>query len=164
MDKSGRHQIGLLVLRLALGLIYVLHGVMNLVGGQAAFLREMLAMVGWSPPDLIVWAITVFELLGGLALMLGVFAREAALLLAIEMAVAVVLFFARDGFFIIAIPNVPLAYSFEYPVSLIGGLVCLTLGGPGVYALQSRWGPGRDAELVASHATPPEGEAPLPQA
>jgi putative oxidoreductase len=145
MDTSGRQQAGLLVLRLALGLIFALHGVMNLVGGQAAFLREMLAMVGWSPPDLVVWAITIFELVGGLALMLGIFAREAALLLAIEMAVAIVLFFARDGFLIIAVPNVPLAYAFEYPVALIGGLVCVTLVGPGSFVLKSRSGVRREA-------------------
>ncbi len=137
MDKWGGHRTGLLVLRLALGLIFVLHGWMNVVGGQAAFLREMLAMVGWSAPDVVVWMITGLELLGGLALMLGIFAREAALILAIEMIVAMVLFFAREGVFIIAIPNVPLAYAFEYPLALVGGLICLALGGPGTFALQN---------------------------
>jgi len=138
MDWSGRQRAGLLILRLALGLIFVLHGWMNIVGGQESFLREMLAMVGWSAPDYVVWLITGLELLGGLALMLGFFAREAALLLAVEMLVAVVLFHVRQGFFIVAVPNAPLAYGFEYHLALVGGLVCLVLAGPGSFALRDR--------------------------
>lgn len=140
MDTSGRQRIGLLVLRLALGLIFVLHGWMNIVGGQESFLREMLTMVGWSAPDLLVWLITGVEFLGGLALMLGMFTRWAALILAVEMVVAVALFHVRQGFFIVAVPSVPLAYGFEYHVALVGGLVCLALGGPGKFALQDRVG------------------------
>jgi putative oxidoreductase len=139
MDTSGRQRIGLMVLRLALGLIFVLHGWMNIVAGQESFLREMLAMVGWSAPDLLVWLITGFELLGGLALMLGLFAREAAFLLAIEMVVAVVLFHVGQGFFVIAVPNAPLAYGFEYHLALVGGLVCVALAGPGGFALGDRF-------------------------
>jgi putative oxidoreductase len=138
MDTSERQRIGLLVLRLALGLIFVLHGWMNILGGQESFLREMLAMVGWSAPDWLVWSITAFELLAGLALMLGMFTRQAALLLAVEMVVAVALFHVRQGFFIVAVPNAPLAYGFEYHLSLVGGLVCLALEGPGELALENR--------------------------
>jgi putative oxidoreductase len=141
MDTSERQRIGLLILRLALGLIFVLHGWMNVVGGQESFLREMLAMVGWSPPDILIWSITGLELLGGLALMAGVFTREAAFLLAVEMVVAVVLFHLRQGFFIVAVPNAPLAYGFEYHLALIGGLVCLVLAGPGGFAKWERTGP-----------------------
>jgi len=138
MHTSAQQRIGLLILRLALGLIFVLHGWMNLVGGQDSFLREMLAMVGWSAPDYLVWSITGLELLGGLALMLGVFTREAAALLALEMVVAVVLFHLRQGFLIVAVPNAPLAYGFEYHLALVGGLVCLVLAGPGKFALRDR--------------------------
>ena len=134
---NGNHRIGLLVLRLALGSIFFLHGWMNVIGGQS-FLREMLAMVGGSAPEGVVWLVALLELLGGLALMLGVFTRGAALLLSAEMVVAVVLFHLRQGFFIVAVPNVPLAYGFEYHVALVGGLICLVLGGPGAFALQKR--------------------------
>lgn len=139
MDTSRRQRIGLLVLRLALGLIFVLHGWVNIVGGQS-FLREMLAMVGWSAPGSLMWMITGVELVGGLAIILGVFTRGASLILATEMVVAVALFHLRQGFLIVAVPNVPLAYGFEYHIALVGGLVCLALGGPGEFALQSRLG------------------------
>lgn len=140
MESSGQQRIGLFVLRLAIGTIFVLHGWMNIVGGQESFLREMLAMVGWSAPGYLIWFITGLEILGGLALILGLFAREAALLLAIEMVVAVVLFHLRQGFFIVAVPNAPLAYGFEYHLALVGGLLCLALAGPGVFSLRDRLG------------------------
>lgn len=143
MNTSRLQGIGLSILRVSLGLIFFLHGWMNIVGGQESFLREMLAMVGWSAPDSVVWAITGLELLGGLALMLGLFTREAALLLAIEMVTAVVLFHLRQGFLIVAVPNAPLAYGFEYHLALVGGLVCLAFGGPGEFALESRIGISR---------------------
>lgn len=138
MHTSNQQGIGLLILRLALGLIFVLHGWMNLVAGQESFIREMLAMVGWAAPNYLVWSITAMELLGGIALMLGVLTRYASALLAMEMLVAVVLFHLRQGFFIVAVPNAPLAYGFEYHLALVGGLVCLTLCGPGAFALQDR--------------------------
>jgi putative oxidoreductase len=141
MVETRRRETGLLILRLALGLIFVLHGWTNVIGGQESFIREMLSMAGWAAPDLLVWLITALELLGGLALMLGLFTRKAAAILAVEMGIVVVFFHAGQGFFIVAVPNVPLAYGFEYQVALIGGLACLALAGPGAFSLHERIDP-----------------------
>jgi len=138
MDESDRNGLGLFVLRLALGLIFLLHGWMNFVAGEDAFVHEMLVMAGWSAPPFLVWVISLFELVGGLALIVGIYAREAASLLTVEMVTAVALFHVRQGFFIVAVPNVPLAYGFEYHVALVGGLVCVALAGPGAWALSKR--------------------------
>lgn len=132
-DTWERRGLGLLVLRIALGLIFFLHGWMKLVAGEESFLREMLAMVGWSAPGVLVWTIAALELLCGAALILGALTRVAALALAVEMVVAVSLFHVRQGFFIVAVPNVPLAYGFEYHLALVGGLLCLALAGPGPF-------------------------------
>ena len=59
----------------------------------------------------------------------------------VEMIVVVVLFHARQGFFIVAVPNVPLAYGFEYHVALIGGLLCTALAGPGALSILNRLKP-----------------------
>jgi len=66
------------------------------------------------------------------------FVRPLALLLAIEMVVAVLLFHLRQGFFISSVPNAPLAYGFEYHITLIASLVCLVLAGPGLWSLDER--------------------------
>jgi putative oxidoreductase len=138
MDRSAREQWGLLVLRLAVGLIFFVHGWMNLLGGREAFLHAMFAMAGWMAPNLLIWMLTALEFLGGLALLLGMFTRPAAFLLSAEMVGAMALFYVREGLVIVAVPNVPLAYAFEYPLALVGALVCLALAGPGYFALENR--------------------------
>jgi putative oxidoreductase len=135
LPKSGT---GLLALRLAVGSIFVLHGWAKLFGAQVSFVREMLQMAGWSVPDWLLWLVAVVELLAGLALVVGLFSRPAAALLAAEMVVAVALFHARQGFFIASVPNVPLAYGFEYHIALLGALLCLAIEGPGIASLDAR--------------------------
>jgi len=141
LDRPG---VGLFLLRIAMGSIFLLHGWMKLFGGREVFVRELLHMVGWSIPDPLIWIVTLLEIICGLALILGVQARWAALALAVEMIVVVVLFHARQGFFIVAVPNVPLAYGFEYHVALIGGLLCTAFAGPGALSL---WNPRRPATV-----------------
>jgi len=138
MDRTTRGQWGLLVLRVAVGLIFFMHGWMNLLGGREAFLHAMFSMAGWDAPDVLIWGLTALEFLGGLALLLGILTRPFAFLLSAEMIGAMALFYIREGLVIVAVPNVPLAYAFEYPLALVGALVCLALSGPGRYALENR--------------------------
>lgn len=135
MSRWNKPEVGSFVLRVGFGIIFFLHGWMNVIGGQESFVREMFVMIGWSVPGLLLWLVTILELLGGLALILGVFAQLAAVVLAAEMVVAVLAFHIGQGFFIVAIPNVPLAYGFEYHIALVCGLVCLALTGPGIWSL-----------------------------
>jgi putative oxidoreductase len=137
MAKLSKSDTGMLVLRVALGLVFFLHGWMNLIEGRESFIREMLSMAGWSLPDAVLWFVTGVELLAGLALILGLVTQWAALILAVEMAAAVLLFHLRQGFFIVAVPNAPLAYGFEYHVVLIASLICVWLIGPGAWALDT---------------------------
>lgn len=138
MSAPRRPDLGLFILRLSMGVIFFLHGWMKLSGGQESFVNEMLAMVGWAFPDPLLWLLALVELIGGLALILGVFARPVSVVLAVEMIAVVVLFHAGQGFFIVAVPNVPLAYGFEFHVALVGGLVCVALAGSGVWALEDK--------------------------
>ena len=136
MPITRKPDVGLLILRVAVGLVFLFHGWAKLFGDQISFVQEMLQMVGWTLPEAILWLVALLELFGGIALVLGVFSRSAALLLTIEMVIAVALFHLRQGFFIVSVPNVPLAYGFEYHIALVSGLVCVALGGPGRWALE----------------------------
>lgn len=135
MDNQRRYGMGLFVLRLAFGAVFLLHGGAKLFGNDISFVREMLVMAGWELPAGLLWVIAVVEVLAGLALLAGVLTTVASGLLALEMLGAVVMFHAQEGFFIVAVPNVPLAYGFEYHIVLISGLICLALAGPGRWAL-----------------------------
>ncbi len=131
-------ELGLLLLRVALGLVFFVHGWMKLVSEQISFTRELLLIVGWQLPDWLLWTVAVVEIVAGLALITGLFARPAALVMALEMLAVAVMFHAKQGFFIVAVPNAPLAYGFEYHVALIGGLLCLVFCGPGAWVLRTR--------------------------
>jgi len=130
--------LGLAVLRVGTGAVFLLHGWQKLFGQDISFLREMLGMAGWSLPDSLWWLVAVLETIGGIALLTGLCTRLASVGLALEMLAAIILFHARQGFFIVAVPNVPLAYGFEYHVILIASLACLALAGPGRWALADR--------------------------
>ena len=148
MRTDNRQSLGLFVLRIALGLIFFLHGWTKLFGSSISFFQEMLRMAGWSIPEWVLVVVAVVELAAGLALIIGLYARLAAWLLVVEMIVAVGLFHAREGFFIVAVPNIPLALGFEYHVALIGGLVALAIAGPGWLAVGNR---------IANRSAPVQG-------
>jgi putative oxidoreductase len=143
MWRNERVGLGLLVLRLGLGAVFVAHGSVKLFGGHLSFIQEMLTIVGVTLPNSLLLLVAIVELLGGLALISGFLARPFAAILAAEMLVTVVIFHAAQGFFIVALPNAPLAYGFEFHVVLISGLLCIALAGPGALALGSRVSAGR---------------------
>lgn len=138
MWRNDRAGVGLLVLRLGLGFVFVAHGWVKLFGGQISFVQDMLRIVGVTLPEPLLVVVAIVELLGGLSLLSGFLARRSALVLAVEMAVTVALFHAAQGFFIIALPNAPLAYGFEFHVVLISGLIAISIAGPGALAFSSR--------------------------
>ena len=138
MQMKRDAALGLLILRVGAGLVFFLHGWQKVFGHDISFVKEMLTMAGWSLPDGLLWVVAIVELVGGIALLSGYFARPAGFVLALEMVVAVILFHAREGFFIVAVPNVPLAFGFEYHVTLITSLLCVGFAGPGRWALGDR--------------------------
>jgi putative oxidoreductase len=106
--------LGLLVLRVALGTIFLTHGYPKLTR-SAADMQAMFVQHGL--PAQLVYVAGVLETFGGILLIVGLFARPAALLLAIEMAVAIVKVHSGHG--IMALRE------YEFPLAL--GAACLAL-------------------------------------
>lgn len=80
---------GLLVLRLAAGIIFVLHGWGKLTGNPSIeMFAGMVGNLGFPIPLFFAWVVALTEFLGGIALILGIFVRPAAVLLAIIMLVS----------------------------------------------------------------------------
>ena len=92
--------LGLLVLRLALGGIFILHGVGKFQGGGidgfVGFVESL--ELPPLPPVVYAWAAVAAEIVGGLFVIFGFFPRLAALSLALVMVVAAVKVHHQHGF------------------------------------------------------------------
>ena len=135
MNANGLTQIqgwGITVLRVVVGIVFLAHGGQKLFvwgfGGMAGFLGQ----VGIPAPMLAAVVVTLVEFLGGLALLLGLFTRWAAIPLAINMAVAILTVHLRAGFFL---PN-----GYEFALTLLAANVALILLGSGEASLDSLLG------------------------
>ncbi|GGF32903.1 membrane protein [Marmoricola endophyticus] len=127
--------IGLLLLRLVLATSFVGHGAQKVFGafdgsGIHGFAQGTLAGYGFRFPEVLAWITGLTELLGGLAVAVGVFTPLAATGLMAVMINTVLLKF-HNGFFF------QLPGGFEVDFLLAGLAAGLVLAGPGRLALDS---------------------------
>jgi putative oxidoreductase len=130
-----------LPIRIALALIFVVHGSRTLFGvwggGGLASTGEYLASHGVVPGEL--WAVVggLLGLFGGIALLIGVLTRWVAAALAIEMIVSLVAIHLRAGF-------LAAEGGVEFPLLLLAALLSLVLLGAQHYAVDEHlhgwWG------------------------
>jgi putative oxidoreductase len=116
--------LGLLLLRIALGLIFFSHGYPKLAhsgaGMQTFFVQHGL-------PGYFVYISGVLEVFGGILLVLGLFTRATALLLAIEMGVAIWKVHSSGGYLAI--------HNYEFPLAMLTASFALATVGAGVASL-----------------------------
>jgi putative oxidoreductase len=131
---------GLLLIRAALGLVFVMHGWQKLtvfgLSGTAGFLGQL----GVPAPTLNAVLLISVELLGGALLLAGAGTRIVGLLLAFAMSVAAIAAHGAGGFFL------PTGYEFALTLGLISLAVAFT--GAGRYSVDARLFSGRTAATV----------------
>jgi putative oxidoreductase len=122
--SNGRLQgYGIALIRIVTGIVFTMHGyqkifVYGFAGVQGAFTKMGVPMPMVSGP-----VIAFIEFFGGIALILGLLTRLAALGLAIDMLGAILLVHISKGFF------APMGY--EFPLTLCAIALALVLAGPG---------------------------------
>ncbi|MBS1840827.1 MAG: DoxX family protein [Acidobacteria bacterium] len=116
--------LGLLILRIALGVIFFTHGYPKLMKPNIE-MQHMFVQHGL--PAQFVYVAGVLETFGGALLVLGLFTRPAALLLAVEMGVAIWKMHSSGG--IMAV------HLYEFPLALAVGCAALATTGAGLISV-----------------------------
>lgn len=116
--------LGLLALRIALGVIFITHGYPKLIRSNVE-MQHMFVQHGL--PAQFVYVAGVIEAFGGGLLVVGLFARPAALVLAIEMSVAIWKMHSSGG--ILAV------HLYEFPFVLAAACFALATVGAGVLSV-----------------------------
>lgn len=132
---------GLLLMRIALGVVFVMHGGQKLFVYGHAGVASGMAALGLPLPGLSAALITAVELGGGIALLAGAFTRVAAFLIAGAMAVATVSAHLSAGYF--------LPSGFEYTLTLMLSSLAVFMTGPGAYSVDAAWARPKQAESAA---------------
>jgi putative oxidoreductase len=128
MIDSRTAPYALFVLRVALGVMFIAHALLKYVVFTVPGFAGFLAQVGY--PSVLAWPIVLAELAGGIALILGVYARLVAVAL-IPVLVGALLVHAPNGW-LFTVAN----GGWEYPAFLIVAAVTVALGGDGAFALR----------------------------
>lgn len=121
-------QSGATLLRIALGTMWIAHALLKLLVFTLPGTAQYFASIGL--PGMLAYPVFAAELLGGVALLLGVYARQVALAL-LPIMVAAAWVHVPNGW-VHTSPN----GGWEYPVFLVVASLVLWLVGDGAWALK----------------------------
>ena len=120
---------GALILRVAMGLLFLAHGGLKIFVFGPAGTTQYFVSLGL--PAWVGNAIIALEVIGGLALIFGIYARAVAIVLAVELFTAVGMVHAAKGWLFTNQGG-----GWEYPAFWAVALIALTLIGDGAHAMR----------------------------
>ena len=129
---STRAGTGLSVIRILVGIIFIAHGAQKLFGMFGGYGLEgtgqWMESIGLAPGYLMALLSGSAEFFGGLALVIGLLARPAALVLAVTLVVAILSVHIGNGLFM---SN----NGYEFGLALLAGTVAVLIEGAGRFSL-----------------------------
>lgn len=117
----SKQNLALTILRFYLALTMIVHGVARIYAGGVAPFGEFLNMQGFPLGFNLAWAITIFEVVGGIALIVGYFVPILAVIFAFQLLMGVILVHAPNGWFVVGLGR----NGMEYSVLLIISFFCI---------------------------------------
>ena len=129
IGTSRQAEVALGLVRIVAGIVFMSHGyhkffMMGLPGVTGFFGGLGIPLPGLAAP-----AVATLELVGGFLLLIGFFARFVAVPLAIDMATAILLVHAKNGFFI---PN-----GIEFVMMLLTAALAVAIAGAGAFSVDA---------------------------
>ena len=148
-DSPSRRQIdtALAILRVVLGMTFILHGGQKLFVFGFAGVSGAFAQMGIPAPGLLGPFVAFVEFFGGIAILLGLLTRLAALGIGATMVVAILTVHLQNGFFA---PT-----GFEFPLSLLASAIALVITGAGDFSLDALIGKRLSGGAVAEPEVAP---------
>jgi putative oxidoreductase len=128
--------VGMLIVRLALGIVMFPHGAQKLLGwfGGGGFAGTMQGMTGMGLPAVVVFLVILAEFFGSLSLITGVLGRLGAFGILCVMVGAVVTVHLPNGFFMNWMGNQK-GEGFEYHILAIGMAIAILVKGSGAFSV-----------------------------
>lgn len=139
---KNKYEVSILILRLVLGISFLMHGVAKFQGGIEN-------TVGWfgsiGLPGFLAYVVALIEIVGGIALVLGLFTRLVSVLFALVMAGAVIKAKLAAGF----LGNGQGA-GYELDLAFLAMAVAIAITGSKAYALDQFVFKGQEPESKTS--------------
>ena len=134
-NTVSRYDLALLLLRLVTGAAFCAHGAQKIftfgfAGVTGAFTQMHIPLPGVTGP-----LVALVEFFGGIALIIGLLTRLAALGLAVDMLGAILFVHFRNGFF--------LPQGYEYALTLCTVMIAFIVAGAGRYSADAAIGARR---------------------
>jgi putative oxidoreductase len=131
MNENARADLGKFVLRLALGILVLLHGIAKLKGGLSGIVG-MVETAGL--PGFLGYGVLVGEVLAPVLVLIGAYARIGGLLIALNMLVAIAL--AHVGQ--LGQLNEQGGWALELQGMFLASAIAVALLGPGTYSINTK--------------------------
>lgn len=123
MDFNRRQHYALVFLRVVLAGLMLVHGAARVYLGIVDDFGVFLAQHGFPFGFYLAWALTIFEIAGGLALAAGYYAAPLAAVFAVHLFAGILLVHLKDGWFVVGAGR----NGAEYSVLLIAGFLTVAL-------------------------------------
>ena len=127
--KIDKRDLGITLLRVVVGSVFLVHGSQKLFIDGINGVAGTFTQIGIPFPLLSAYLATFAEFFGGLAILLGLFTRLAAIPVAFTMLVAIATVHGKNGFFL---PN-----GYEYALTLLVANIALATAGGGAFAIDN---------------------------
>lgn len=111
MNEARRPHHALSIIRVALGATMLIHGAARIYAGGVEPFGGFLTAEGLPFGFYVAWAITIFEIVGGIVFAAGYFISNLAVIFAAQLIVGVILVHSRDGWFVVGLGRNGMEYS-----------------------------------------------------